>query len=52
MIQEARNSIEEFKAFEDIELGKNDDKAYYRITISPIWFKHSENLGTVTIGKI
>ena len=49
MIQEARNSIEEFKAFEDIELGKNDDKAYYRITISPIWFKHSENLGTVTI---
>ena len=49
MIQESRNSIEEFKAFDDIELGKNEEKAYYRITISPIWFKHSENLGTVTI---
>ena len=26
MIQEARNSIEEYKAFEDIQLGKNEDK--------------------------
>ena len=49
MIQKARNSIEEYKPFEDIEIGKNEDKTYYRITTSPIWFKHSENLGTVTI---
>lgn len=49
MIQEARNSIEEYKAFENIELGKNEHKDYYRITISPIWFTHSENLGAVTI---
>ena len=49
MIQEARNSIEAYKDFEDIELGKNEDKTYYRITISPIWFTQSENLGAVTI---
>jgi len=49
MIQKARNSIEEYKPFEDIEIGNNQDKTYYRITTSPIWFKHSENLGTVTI---
>lgn len=49
MIQRTRNSIEEYKPFEDIEIGKNKDKIYYRITTSPIWFKHSENLGTVTI---
>jgi len=49
MIQKARNSIEEYKPFEDIEIGKTEDKTYYRITTSPIWFKHSENLGTVTI---
>jgi PAS domain S-box-containing protein len=49
MIQEARNSTEEYKAFEDIQLGKNEHKDYYRITISPIWFTQNENLGAVTI---
>ncbi|MCE5220867.1 MAG: MCP four helix bundle domain-containing protein [Clostridium sp.] len=49
MIQEARNSIEDYKAFEDIELGNNQHKDYYRITISPIWFTDIENLGAVTI---
>ena len=29
MIQEARNSIEAYKDFEDIEPGKNEDKTYY-----------------------
>ncbi|HEX9026671.1 MAG TPA: ATP-binding protein [Clostridium sp.] len=49
MIQEARNSTDEYKAFEEIKLGKNEEKKYYRITISPIWFTQSENLGAVTI---
>ncbi|BCZ46224.1 hypothetical protein psyc5s11_22910 [Clostridium gelidum] len=49
MIQKARNSIEAYKPFEDIEIGDTEDKTYYRITTNPIWFKHSENLGTVTI---
>jgi len=49
MIQEARNSTDEYKAFEEIKLGKNEEKKYYRITISPIWFAQSENLGAVTI---
>lgn len=47
MIQESRNSIDEYKSFEDIQLGTNKD--YYRITISPIWFTDNENLGAVTI---
>jgi PAS domain S-box-containing protein len=47
MIQESRNSIDEYKSFEDIQLGTNKD--YYRITISPIWFTDTENLGAVTI---
>lgn len=47
MIQESRNSVDEYKSFEDIQLGTNKD--YYRITISPIWFTDTENLGAVTI---
>lgn len=47
MIQESRNSVDEYKSFEDIQLGMNKD--YYRITISPIWFTDTENLGAVTI---
>lgn len=47
MIQESRNSVDEYKSFEDIQLGTNQD--YYRITISPIWFTDTENLGAVTI---
>ena len=49
MIQEARNSTDEYKAFEEIKIGENEEKEYYRITISPIWFTKSENLGAVTI---
>jgi len=49
MIQEAFNSTEPYKDFEDIELGDNQHRAYYRITISPIWFTDIENLGAVTI---
>ena len=47
MIQESLNSVDEYKSFEDIQLGTNQD--YYRITISPIWFTDTENLGAVTI---
>lgn len=49
MIQEATNSIESYKAFEDIELRNNEHKDYYRVTISPIWFTDIEHLGAVTI---
>jgi PAS domain S-box-containing protein len=49
MIQEAANSIEAYKDFEDIELGNNEHKDYYRVTISPIWFTDIEHLGAVTI---
>lgn len=34
---------------EDIELNKNNEKVYYRVTSTPIIFHHSENIGTVTI---
>jgi PAS domain S-box-containing protein len=49
IIQKTRNSNEELRTFEDIEIGKDEDKTYYRITTSPIWFTDNENLGTVTI---
>ncbi|MBU3134124.1 cell wall metabolism sensor histidine kinase WalK [Clostridium gasigenes] len=49
MIQKSKNSIKESKAFEDIEIIQRDEKRYYRITANPIWFDHSENIGTVTI---
>jgi PAS domain S-box-containing protein len=43
------DSIEQLNTFEDIEIGNNEDKTYYRITTNPIWFTDNENLGTVTI---
>jgi len=49
IIQKTRNSIEKRNTFEDIEIGNNEEKTYYRITTSSIWFTDNENLGTVTI---
>ena len=49
IIQKTRNSIEKRNTFEDIEIGNNEEKTYYRIATSPIWFTDNENLGTVTI---
>lgn len=51
MIKKASNSIKGYKISDDIELGqiKTNNKTYYRTITNPIWFKHSENIGTVTI---
>lgn len=49
IINKARNSVREYKAFEDIEISQNGEKIYYRVISTPIWFEHSENIGAVTI---
>ncbi len=49
IISKARNSVREYKAFEDIEISQNREKIYYRVISTPIWFEHSENIGAVTI---
>ncbi|SFC64222.1 HAMP domain-containing sensor histidine kinase [Clostridium uliginosum] len=49
IIQKARNSVKEYKGFNDIEIDQNDNKVYFRISANPIWFENNENIATVTI---
>ena len=49
IIKKSRESIKEYKGFEDIELGEGDLKKYFKVISNPIWFRNEKNIGTVTI---
>lgn len=49
MVEKVRGDVKQYKGFVDIELNDGEKAIYFRIIANPIWFDHSENIGTVTI---